>query len=127
MGKSIFVNWFANLLRGALKYEVKVKGDDILQSSEKTVNQVGKKRVQGDVDKTDFIIKKTEEKRALPKCTFTNKGDPKEQHYGRTFHTFPQHEWLPLSSACALTHATWGTKGGIISVRSGRATISLAT
>lgn len=71
-----------------MKLEITVKRNDNLQSSEKMVNHVGKQKVQGDVEKTDFTISKTEQKRANPMCTQTNEGEPRGQHYGRRFYTF---------------------------------------
>lgn len=55
-----------------------MKVDNNLQSSEKTVNQVAKQRVQSVVEKTKFVINKREQKRARPKCIHTNKGEPRE-------------------------------------------------
>ena len=61
-----------------------MKGDDNLQSSEKTVNQVGKQRVQGDVDERNLKNCKTLLKGAHLKCLRRNKQVPRRKVCGRS-------------------------------------------
>lgn len=83
------------------------------QSSEEMVDQVGKQRVQGDVDWSILVIKKTRLKGIHSKHMHKNKGVPirKDSITGKVLVSFlgNKHSRVPLWSARTLTHATWGT------------------
>jgi len=83
-GKSIT----RTLVRKSFKLGEKQVEDGGTKSTEETVDQVGKQRLQGHVHKNDLLFSKRALKGTPLKCMFPDKEVSIQQHKRGSFHTF---------------------------------------